>query len=303
MALRLMEKGREGLGDGTVDLDTNTISLLPLDFGATDTGVKAITGATNATPIVVTATAHGFANGDIVICGQVGGNLAANGVWKIANVAANTFELTDPVSGSNVVGSGAYTSGGYAICCGPSAAGDNLDDFDGCRFVGTSDQNLASVTIVNGIFDAADATLGAVNANGTRKINGYLLYKNTGTGSTSRAIFINDGRQIVTCAAQAAASATTVAVERLASGIPSGTVLTFSNGASATLSALANAGDRTLTVTALAAIITAGSRADAPMTGAFPSADPWGLTPNGGTVNFVFPSSGPWGSASGLFQL
>jgi hypothetical protein len=305
MAAGLLEKGREGIAAATIDLDTNTIKLIALDFGATDVAVKAITGATNATPIVVTATAHGFANGDLVIVAQVGGNLAANGKWKIANVATNTFELTDPVTGANVVGSGAYTSGGYAVCCGPSAAGDNLDDFDGCRFVGTTDQTLTSVTVTNGVFDSADPTFGAVNANGTRKINAVGHFKDTGTASTSPLIYINDGRQIVTCAAQAAASATSIAVERLAAGIPSGTVLTFSNGASATLSALANAGDRTVTVTALAAIITAGSRADAPMTGAFPSADPWGLLPNGGTVNFTVPNSGlgAGGSQGGWYQL
>jgi hypothetical protein len=292
MSVGVLEKGREGLIDGTIDLDTNTIKAIALDFGSTDTAVKAITGATNATPIVITATAHGFANGDLVIVAQVGGNLSANGKWRIANVTANTFELTDPVTGSNVVGSGAYTSGGYAVCCGPSAAGDNLDDFDGCRFSGTTDQTLTSPTVTSGVFDSADPSWGTVNANGSRKINAVGLYKDTGTASTSRMVFINDGRQIVTCAAQAAVSATTIAVERLVAGIPSGTVLTFSNGATATLSAPANAGDRTITVSALAAIVTAGSRADAPMTGAYPSADPWGLTPNGGTVNFTVANSG-----------
>jgi hypothetical protein len=66
----------------------------------------AITGATNASPIVITSNGHGLSNNDLVAVTGVGGNTAANGIWSIANVTANTFEL----EGST--GSGAYTSGG-----------------------------------------------------------------------------------------------------------------------------------------------------------------------------------------------
>ena len=230
MANLVMEKGREGFLDGTLDWDTNTFKATLLDLDTTDVGIKAVTGATNATPIVVTSTAHGFSNGDIVLIGKVAGNLAANGVWKIANVAANTMELTDPVSAVNAVGSAAYTSGGYAVCLGPSASGDNLDDFD-AAVVGTA-QTLTSPTVVQGVADAADVTFSSVTG---ATVEAILIYKDTGTASTSRCAALIDGRHIVTCAAQAAATATTVAVERLSAGIPSGTVLTFSNGASATL--------------------------------------------------------------------
>jgi hypothetical protein len=95
----LFEKGREGFTDGTLDWDTNSFKWMLMDLDTADVGVKAITGATNATPIVITATAHGFTNGDLVLIGKVGGNLAANGIFKIANQAANTFELTDPITG------------------------------------------------------------------------------------------------------------------------------------------------------------------------------------------------------------
>src|SRR5262245_42514387 len=128
MANTLYEKGVDGIMDGTVDLDTNTIKAALLDLNTADVGIKAITGATNATPIVITATAHGFTNADLVLIGAVGGNQAANGIFKIANQAANTFELTDPITGTNVTGTGTYTSGGYAVNLGPSASGDNLDD-------------------------------------------------------------------------------------------------------------------------------------------------------------------------------
>jgi len=68
-----------------------------------------ITGATNATPIVITSTAHGLATGDYVDVSSVGGNTAANGFWPITVVDANSFSL----NGS--VGNGAYTSGGTFI--------------------------------------------------------------------------------------------------------------------------------------------------------------------------------------------
>jgi hypothetical protein len=293
VSARLFEKGREGFLDGTCDWDTNSFKVALLDLNTADTGIKAVTAASNATPIVVTATAHGFSNGDIVAIGGVLGNLAANGLWKIANVATNTFELTDPVTGTNAAGSAAYTSGGYAVCLGPGTSGDNWDDFDGA-LIGTA-QAIASPTVVQGVADAADVTFTSVSG---ASVEAFAIYKDTGTASTSRMVFFNDGRHIVTCAATAASSATSIAVERLTAGIPNGTVLTFSNGASATLTAGANAGDRTLTVSALAAQVTVGSRADAPMTG---SGLP--VTPNGGNISIAFPSSGPWGSASGIFQL
>lgn len=274
MANRLFEKGREGFLDGTIDWDTSTMKAQLLDLDTPTTAIKAITGATNATPIVITATAHGFTNGDLVVIGKVGGNLAANGVFAIASVATNTFNLTDPITGGNVVGSAAYTSGGYAVCLGPSTSGDNLDDFT-AAFVGSA-VTLTSPTVAAGAAGAANTTFSAVSG---ASVEAILIYKDTGTASTSRVAAFIDGRQIVTCAAQAASSATTVAVERLVAAIPTATVLTFSNGATATMSALANAGDRTVTVSALAAIITAGSRADAPSTG---SGLP--VTPNGGDI-------------------
>ena len=70
---------------------------------------KTITGATNAAPIVVTAAAHGFADGDAVMVQNVTGNTAANGVWIIDSPATNTFEL----QGST--GNAAYVSGGEVV--------------------------------------------------------------------------------------------------------------------------------------------------------------------------------------------
>lgn len=71
----------------------------------------AITGATNATPIVVTSNGHGLVTGDGVVIAGVLGNTAANGTWVVTKVNNNTFSL------NNSAGSGAYTSGGTWHWC------------------------------------------------------------------------------------------------------------------------------------------------------------------------------------------
>lgn len=70
---------------------------------------KPITGATFASPVVITAVAHGFTEGDLVTVDGVGGNTAANGSWYAANVS------TDGLTLSGSTGNAAYTSGGFVI--------------------------------------------------------------------------------------------------------------------------------------------------------------------------------------------
>ncbi len=75
-----------------------------------------ITGATQANPVVITATAHSFLDGDAIRINSVVGMTELNGnSYLIANKTANTFELTD-LEGTNIDGTGftAYTSGGLA---------------------------------------------------------------------------------------------------------------------------------------------------------------------------------------------
>jgi hypothetical protein len=78
----------------------------PITFAA-----KTITGATAANPVVITSNAHGFSNGDkIRIDSVVGMTQLNNREFTVANVAANTFEL----SGINGTAFTAYASGGTA---------------------------------------------------------------------------------------------------------------------------------------------------------------------------------------------
>ena len=72
------------------------------------TSSKTITAATNATPIQITASSHGFSTGDFVANAGVLGNTAANGIFQITVVDSNNFTL----NGST--GNGSYTSGGFS---------------------------------------------------------------------------------------------------------------------------------------------------------------------------------------------
>jgi len=57
-----------------------------------------ITGATNATPIVLTlAAGHGLKNGDRLAVAGITGNTAANGEWTLTNVTATTATLFQSV--------------------------------------------------------------------------------------------------------------------------------------------------------------------------------------------------------------
>lgn len=74
------------------------------DTVASDSSVSA---ATNANPIrITTSAAHGLRTGMHVRVYGVGGNTAANGVWRISVVSSTQFDLVLSV------GNGTYTSGG-----------------------------------------------------------------------------------------------------------------------------------------------------------------------------------------------
>lgn len=180
----LLVKSRKKILDGDIDLLVDTVKASIYDV-ADLTQAKAITGATNATPIVVTANSHGLSNGDFVTIHGVAGNTAANGHFKVANVTTNTFELTDPVTGANVAGSGSYTSGGYVISL---EAIEFLSDVAGGGIVATS-SGLANKSTTRGIFDADDAVLSSVTGDACEIV---LLYKDTGSSATSPIIAIID---------------------------------------------------------------------------------------------------------------
>lgn len=68
-------------------------------------GTKNISSSTNATPISITCTSHGYSTGDTVVITGHGTNTNANGTWEITVTGADTFTLDGSV-GNGVGGAG-----------------------------------------------------------------------------------------------------------------------------------------------------------------------------------------------------
>lgn len=86
-------------GTGSTPMSNGQGSAGKIDSGA-------ITGATNATPVVIASAAHGLNTGTRVTVTGVGGNAGANVETTITKVDANNFSLDGSAGG------GAYTAGG-----------------------------------------------------------------------------------------------------------------------------------------------------------------------------------------------
>jgi len=98
--------------------------------------LKTISAVTKANPGVVTATAHGFADGDeILVTGVVGMVELNNRRFTVANATANTFAL----SGVDTSGYGTYTSGGSAAKIYEIATPYLQDELDGLTFAQHAD--------------------------------------------------------------------------------------------------------------------------------------------------------------------
>lgn len=111
--------------------------------------------------------------------------------------------------------------------------------------------NLSSKTVTNGVFNAANTT---VTATSTATCAAFVLWQDTGTGSTSPLLMYYDGIQVITIAANSSAS-TTITVDPLTYAIANSAVLTRVSGtgpSSVTLSAGGGGavGARTLTASA-----------------------------------------------------
>ncbi|MEM1067636.1 MAG: Ig-like domain-containing protein [Planctomycetota bacterium] len=93
------------------------VPVLPTGFGA------AITGATNADPIVITSNNHGLNTGNFVVIDGVTGNTAANGFHRITRVDANRFSL------NSSEGNGGYGGGGtWQRVTGPNPTAKDIDE-------------------------------------------------------------------------------------------------------------------------------------------------------------------------------
>lgn len=134
-----------------------------------------VTGATNATPIVITSTNHGLNTGDSVVMSNVGGNTAANSVpvttaggsavapipsWVVTKINANSFSL------NSSVGNGAYTSGGtWQWCVGTLANGNKI--FNASVLVKYVTNNIAPADVGAAVTNTQQLLLASIlNPNG-----------------------------------------------------------------------------------------------------------------------------------------
>lgn len=131
-----------------------------VSFLSTD---KSITGATNASPIVLTFdSAHGFSTGDIVIIIDVAGNSAANGTWYIEVLSDTTCSLLKST------GNGDYIiSGGMATLRNVCAVMPANYDHD--LFEATSLTDETKLTVRMNV-----KALGALNTELPKYMNGTL---------------------------------------------------------------------------------------------------------------------------------
>jgi hypothetical protein len=282
MSARFFPKGLQDFVAGLLDWDAHDfkVALYKLDGTLTDTAIKAITGATNANPVVYTvASTTGWNNGDIVVIRGILGNLSANQTGRITVINGTTFSMTTLKGNLNVQGSAAYTSGGCAINL---TIADRREDIDAAQVGGVS-ANLGSKTNVNGTIDAADPT--GMTLNDTA--HAMVIYRDAAGAANDQLMHFHDGKQVVTVAADAASSATTLWVEPLAGALDDNEVMVFSNGVTAQVNGAVAAGARSITVDALPGAIAAGHQADVRTTNSgFP------ISSAGGPVQPSFDAAG-----------
>lgn len=127
---------------------------------------KTISGITKAAPGVVSSTAHGFTNNDIVLL-EVQGMVELNGrLFKVVNVAADTFQLAG-VDGSTGIDTTLYNtfSSGTAkkVTLGTSITGVQEFTFSGgdIKTVDTTTVNdlVDTQIVVGAAAQAADLTM------------------------------------------------------------------------------------------------------------------------------------------------
>ena len=121
----------------------------------------AITGATNATPIVVTAAGHGLTTGQKVVVASVGGNTNANGTNYVSVLSASTFALySDAGLTTAIAGNAAYTAATGTVT-GCALASGTLAFYIGGR------QYVAGIVAGMAPSQTATALAGAINADTT----------------------------------------------------------------------------------------------------------------------------------------
>ena len=170
------------------------------DNGAILETAAVITGATQASPTVITAVAHGYCNGDDVEINSITGMTQLNGRrFRIKNKTANTFELTQVNGGANIDSTAytAYSANGTVarvytkptrVITGITAANPGVVNSAAHGFA-NGDQvwikGVVGMTEVNSrFFTVAGATADTFQLSGTNT-TGYTAYSSGGTAGVT----------------------------------------------------------------------------------------------------------------------
>jgi hypothetical protein len=125
-----------------------------LSIASSTSGAKTITAISVGYPAIVTSTAHGLANGDVVTIAAVAGTMSTtlNGTSRVvSNKTANTFALLDYDSTGLT-----YTSGGTATPAAytPIAGVVSFSGFDGSASeLDTTDMDSTAMEFISGLKD------------------------------------------------------------------------------------------------------------------------------------------------------
>lgn len=269
MSSQRIPAGRVALLGASSWITGACVTPLLLDGSLTDTCVRRITGATNASPIVITTdAAHGWQNGDLLVSfgTPANGNTAALGTFRAASASGSTLSLqsADEDAPLNTTGNGAWS--GTAGIINLTRIAD-FGSINAAKVGGQTDPVLANcVVLAGGVIDADDPP---DYTNFMGNVSAFVLSLGTTPGATGNIpLIFFDGRICVRVAATAASTATSIAVHSLEANLASGTQIVFTNGVTATLSADATAGDKVISVNSLSAQIPVGHNGDAVAVGA-----------------------------------
>jgi hypothetical protein len=184
-----------------VDRDGNYSNLSPVStlYEAKNGTVRTITGASNATPIVITSSAHGLTDGDTVRVEGVGGNTSANVTATITFLTVNTFSLDDSSGTADYTGGGTFTAGVETITyTGLEAAVDpkiarrqvlrNTDGQADVFYVDLDTTDLSSTSLSS---TKDDETLSAQESQAILDERGGLLANTRDKPPTDRAVFVH----------------------------------------------------------------------------------------------------------------
>lgn len=161
-----------------------------------------ITSATAANPVVVTATIHGYSNGDEVLIEGVSGQTELNGKrFIVANVTTNTFELTSEDGSARSAGTGGTAQRVYEITSPygtsdlPNIKFTQKNDIMYLAAGGTSirPQKLTRINATNWTIAAVDNQLGPVedvnDSATTITLTGTISKGGTSTWTASASLF------------------------------------------------------------------------------------------------------------------